>query len=157
MRHTLLAAILPLVVAACGAATTEPYRLVTDAAPSGIAVASVLGPTRPDAEPLEATVAVSGDSVVFTYVFGGNACPFDFSATAGVVDGVLVVTHGGRFPDALRLCTADAPRIGPTFRLALRPPARGQLTVSLRQRVQTRSGGTEFRERELVRRALVLP
>jgi len=146
-----------LVGAGCGPSLTEPYRTVTAPPPSGLAVAETSAPTPTNVRPLAATVAASGDSVVVTYVYDRGPCGLEFSASAGIVDGALVVTHVSRFSDQLILCTADAPRVGPTFRLAVVPARRGRLAVVLRQRLQQRSGSAEFHEREIVRGTVTLP
>ncbi len=158
MRPTYSLAVLAAAGAACSGSATEPSRVVASAAPSGIPVAATAGPTtRLDADPLDATVAAAGDSVVLTYVFGGSTCGLDFAASAGIFDGALVVTHVGRFRDALAYCTMELPRVGPTFRFAVRPPARGRLAVVLRQRLPRRAGAPELTERDVARATVTLP
>ncbi len=158
MRPAYSLAALAALGAACGGSATEPSRVVANAAPSGIPVAAMLEPTtRLDADPLDATVTAVGDSVVLTYVFGGGMCGLDFTASAGIFDGALVVTHIGQFSEANAYCTMDLPRVGPTFRFAVRPPARGRLAVVLRQRLPRRAGSPEFNERDVARQTVTLP
>ncbi len=158
MRPTYSLAVLAAAGAACSGSATEPSRVVASAAPSGIPVAATLEPaTRLDADPLDATVTAVGDSVVLTYVFGGGTCGLDFTASAGIFDGALVVTHVGQFPGAPVYCSMDLPRVGPTFRFAVRPPARGRLAVVLRQRLPRRAGAPEFTERDVARQTVTLP
>lgn len=155
----LAASLVPLCLlgTACRDSATEPSRVVTSGAPSGIPVAAAVSSTRSDANPFDASVTAAGDSVVLTYVYGGSGCGLDYTASAGVVDGALVVTHVGHFPDPLPACIAYAPRLGPTFRFVVRPPRSGRLEVLFRQRTQRRAGAPEFFERDLARRTVTLP
>lgn len=159
MRRISLLATFALLGAACRESATEPvppFRNVSGAAPSGIAVAATRGPRDPRAELGAASVTVVGDSLVFTYVSGGG-CGQAFEAVAGVADGALVVTDVGRTAPGVDGCLAIAYAGGFPVRLAVRAPSRGRLTVALRERVESVPAGGGFTEREVVRRTVTAP
>ena len=145
--------------AGCQEAATAPRgpsRTVFDAAPTGLPVASTRGAWKSDADPSAASATVAGDSVVLTYVSAGG-CGQTFAPSAGLVDGVLVVTDVGRTPAGLDGCAAIAYPGGVPVRLAVRPPARGRLSVILCQRTESVPAGGGFTERDLLQRTLTLP
>lgn len=160
MRSNPLVATLALLGAACRGSPTgplQPFRSVSDAAPSGVPVVATRGPRDTHADLSAASVAVAGDSLVFTYVSAGGWCGQAFAAVAGVADGALVVTDVGRTPPGLDGCTGPAYPGGFPVRLAVRAPSRGRLTVALRERVEGVPAGRGFSEREVVRRTVTAP
>lgn len=159
MRRIPLLATLALVGAACRGSATEPVqplRSVSDAAPSGIPVAATRGSRDKRADLGAASVAVAGDSLVFTYVSIGG-CGQAYEAVAGVADGALVVTDVGRTPPGVAGCAGPAYPGGFPARLAVRAPSRGRLTVVLRERVEGVPAGGGFAEREVVRTTVTAP
>lgn len=159
MRHAPRLAALALLGAACRESATEPVqqpRRVAEAAPSGVPVAAVRGAWDHKADRRDASVTLAGDSVVFTYV-SGTGCGHRYEAVAGVADGALVVTDVGRAPEGVDGCLAIAYSGGVRVRLAVRAPARGRLTVALRERTESVPAGGGFWERDVLRRAVTLP
>lgn len=159
MRPASLLAALALLGAACRESVTEPSwpsRTVADAAPSGIPVASTRGSWNYDANLFDASVTTAGDSAVLTYVSAGG-CGHVFEASAGIVDGALVVTNVGRVPEDVDGCLSIANRGGAPFRLVVRPLARGRLAVVLRERTQNYAPARTFLERDILRRTVTLP
>lgn len=156
MRFVPLLAALCVLASACRDSVTEPPRTVSDAVPSGLPVASSRGSWHYEANLLDASVAVAGDSVVLTYVSGGG-CGHTFEASAGMADGVLVVTDVGRMPEHIGGCAAMSVSGGRPVRLAMRPTARGRVAVVLRERTQHFAPSRDFSERHLLRRTITLP
>jgi hypothetical protein len=140
--------------AACGEPATAPLRRVTGAPPSGLPVATTLVETYAPANAFDASVTASGDSVVLAYVTR-LGCGDVYAVSAGIADGALVVTNTTTYQGGN--CLAISTLGGPTLRAVVRPPARGRLSVILRERRRRQQPGTpEFLERTVAWRTVTL-
>jgi hypothetical protein len=159
MRHRRLLVVLALAGAACNSSLTEPRqpsRSVSDSAPSGIPVAATRAPWDGQAnDRRNVSITVAGDSVVLTHLVN-TSCSHVYEATAGMVNGALVVTDVGRAPVGVGGCLAVLVLGGVPVRLAVRVPTRGLLAVVLRKRWEHVPANGVFEESEVLRRTVIV-
>ena len=151
MRAIFPLAIIAMAAVACNAAPTEVFAPVAGPAPSGLPV--TLGITPSTATPFAGPpIAADGDSLVATAEYEVTGC-LDYAATAGLSDGVLVVTITEKTPATVRYCALGKGTA--VFRAVVRPAPRGVFAVVLRQRLELANDSPV--ERELARGSASFP
>lgn len=137
----------------CLAATACHDSPVAPASPPEGLPVSLQELTSPDAYSGKSPVIVAqGDSVVLTAALSAPDC-LDVSTSAGLSNGVLIVTITTRPPAVVRFCSMIARSA--LFRAVVRSVPSGRYTAMLRQRFESPTQTPQ--EREVVRAPVVIP
>jgi hypothetical protein len=149
MRRRLLVPLgFGLAAAGCRESPTSPYRPVSAAAPSGLAVSLT---SASGALSERSTIVADGDSVVAAATLSASGCT-DYTAQAGLDHGTLVVTITESFPPVPRVCTANLAYA--RFRAVVRDLPAGRYPAVLRSRVEDTVQGAQ--EREVTRASILV-